>query len=96
MVWCACVVCARIVLTESVRVARCVLPDWSHHHFYAPTTTPSTLHTQGAADTSNFDAEFTSEPVVDSVASPSALTMGAKFDGFTFVDKSAFSAAADE
>ena len=42
---------------------------------------------QGAADTSNFDAEFTSEPVVDSVAAPSALT-AAKFDGFTFVDKS--------
>jgi hypothetical protein len=47
---------------------------------------------QDAADTSNFDSEFTSEPVVDSMAASSQLnSAGAstKFDGFTFVDKSA-------
>lgn len=45
------------------------------------------------ADTSYFDDVFTSEPVVDSLASPSELSevKAAKFDGFTFVDKSALS-----
>ena len=48
----------------------------------------------GSADTSYFDEEFTSEPVVDSVAPASALSesKGTKFDGFTFVDKSTLAA----
>lgn len=46
---------------------------------------------RGAADTSNFDKEFTSEPVVDSVVPDTGLSMGAgnKFEGFTFVDSGA-------
>ena len=42
-------------------------------------------------DTSNFDVEFTSEPVVDSVVQTSALSdaKGADFDGFTFTPDSA-------
>jgi hypothetical protein len=41
-------------------------------------------------DTSNFDSEFTQLDAVDSVASPTRLTMSvqAKFDGFSFVGKS--------
>lgn len=38
---------------------------------------------------SNFDREFTSEPVVDSYAAPSSLENAQAFEGFTFVDKSA-------
>lgn len=51
-----------------------------------------------ASDTSNFDSEFTSEPVVDSLAPTSHLTTGgaAKFDGFTFVDRSALNSTDGE
>jgi len=47
---------------------------------------------QNIDDASNFDKEFTSEPVVDSVVAPSALgqSMGGQekaFDGFTFDDR---------
>ncbi|GBG33972.1 Protein kinase, putative [Hondaea fermentalgiana] len=46
--------------------------------------------TKGATDTSNFDAEFTNEPVVDSVVPPSALSANAaEFKGFTYQDGSA-------
>jgi serum/glucocorticoid-regulated kinase 2 len=48
---------------------------------------------RGTSDTSNFDREFTSEPVVDSVAPDSGFSMGSqgKFEGFTFVDRGAMS-----
>ena len=48
---------------------------------------------KGAADTSNFDQDFTSEPVVDSLAPQgSALSKtlqqnAGEFSGFTFVNK---------
>mmetsp|Transcript_5536 Transcript_5536/g.11380 ORF Transcript_5536/g.11380 Transcript_5536/m.11380 type:complete len:583 (+) Transcript_5536:118-1866(+) len=46
--------------------------------------------TKGAMDTSNFDTEFTSEPVVDSVVPPSAInTSSTEFKGFTYQDGSA-------
>jgi len=46
--------------------------------------------TKGTSDTSNFDAEFTNEPVVDSVVPPSAInTKDAEFQGFTYQDQSA-------
>lgn len=47
-----------------------------------------TVH--GTNDTSNFDEEFTSEPVVDSVVPASALAdaRNTKFEGFTFVPQS--------
>lgn len=48
----------------------------------------------GSVDTSYFDEEFTSEPVVDSVVTSSALSESkgsTRFDGFTFVDKSTLS-----
>ena len=46
---------------------------------------------KSGTDTSNFDAEFTSEPVVDSVVQGSALSdaKGADFKGFTFQEDSA-------
>lgn len=47
---------------------------------------------QGAADVSNFDNTFTSEPVVDSVVAPSALSQSmaghdGDFSGFTYQEK---------
>jgi len=49
---------------------------------------------KGASDTSNFDKEFTSEPVVDSVVPDSGFSMaGGKFEGFTFVDASGMGSA---
>ena len=43
---------------------------------------------QGVMDTSNFDQQFTSEPVVDSVVQGSKLNdMSNEFNGFTFVPK---------
>ena len=46
---------------------------------------------KSATDTNNFDPEFTSEPVVDSVVASSALTdaKGNSFQGFTFQESSA-------
>jgi len=45
---------------------------------------------KSSSDTSNFDAEFTSEPVVDSVVPPSAISAskGADFTGFTYQQNS--------
>jgi serine/threonine protein kinase len=51
-------------------------------------TPPFVPKVRGEGDTSNFDKEFTSEPVVDSLAPVSAMG-SAKFDGFTFVEKGA-------
>ncbi len=52
---------------------RAVPPPWKPHIKEAVT------------DTSNFDREFTSEAVVDSVASASALSASVPlFDGFTY------------
>mmetsp|Transcript_23066 Transcript_23066/g.50346 ORF Transcript_23066/g.50346 Transcript_23066/m.50346 type:complete len:546 (+) Transcript_23066:298-1935(+) len=49
---------------------------------------------KNSADTSNFDAEFTDEPVVDSVVPPSAITSkGADFQGFTYQEGSAIGSA---
>ena len=47
----------------------------------------------GAADTSNFDAEFTAEPAVDSVVQNSQITDAAGFEGFTYVGASAMDGA---
>jgi len=46
----------------------------------------------GVSDSSNFDATFTSEPVVDSVVAPSALSQSmaghdGDFNGFTYAEK---------
>lgn len=50
---------------------------------------------RGTSDTSNFDKEFTSEPVVDSVVPDSGFSMsaGGKFEGFTFVDSGAMASS---
>ena len=44
---------------------------------------------KGEADTSQFDEEFTSEPVVDSVVQSSQMAAAANFSGFTFNEKTA-------
>ena len=48
---------------------------------------------KGATDTSNFDEEFTAQPVQDTAVPESALASAAKkdqpnFEGFTFVAES--------
>lgn len=43
---------------------------------------------RGKADTSNFDSEFTSEAVVDSIVPTTAMAAAADFKGFTFAEKS--------
>ena len=63
--------------------------DWTK--LYQRQIKPSFVpRVKSGTDTSNFDAEFTSEPVVDSVVQGSALTdaKGAEFQGFTFQEKS--------
>ena len=55
---------------------------------------PFVPSTAGAADTGNFDEEFTLEPAVDSVVPTSDLdriakTGGVHFTGFTYAEKSA-------
>lgn len=44
---------------------------------------------RGDADTSQFDEEFTSEPVVDSVVQSSQMARAANFTGFTYNEKTA-------
>lgn len=48
----------------------------------------------GMMDTSNFDAQFTNEPVVDSLADPQSKLNQAsnEFSGFTFVPKTSLNA----
>jgi serum/glucocorticoid-regulated kinase 2 len=56
-----------------------------------PWRPPVKAPTDAASDTANFDREFTSEPVLDSVASHSGLlsTSVPRFDGFTYQAPSA-------
>jgi len=57
---------------------------------------PFKPNVKGASDTSNFDKEFTSEPVVDSLAPESGLRGGdtSKFEGFTYTGGGALDGAA--
>ena len=62
--------------------------DWVgvYNKDYVPEFVPRVSH---EADTSNFDQVFTSEPVVDSVVTPSAIgNMTLNFKGFTYKDDS--------
>lgn len=75
--------------------------DVKHHPFFASidwaklearsVEPPFKPTVGGATDTSNFDKEFTSEPVMDSVAPDSGMSGsgGGRFEGFTFVGRSA-------
>jgi serum/glucocorticoid-regulated kinase 2 len=62
--------------------------DWEalFHRRVAPPWRPPIRATDAAADTANFDGEFTSEPVCDSLVSGSQLLSSSapRFDGFTY------------
>lgn len=90
----ASIICGLLTFNPTERLGSCGAQELRDHAFFAgiswnglmqrEVTPPWHPVVQDELDVGNFDAEFTSEPVVDSVCTHQSMVLSSTFADFTF------------